>query len=153
MIKKLINYWEVLIIFFLSLTPLLWLKDNQIIIGHDSGFRLDIWEYFKNLFYSWSPLTNFQSRLKFITSRTTGSDASGLMTPLISEHPTIVNTIKINNIEVWNMGYTNGFESVNSFIIRLRIFIKLPFIKTTEDLTFRKYPAMKYYFTDIIKLL
>lgn len=57
--KKLIDYWEIFIIFLFSLTPLLWLKDNQVIIGHDSGFRLNIFEYFKNLFYSWSPLTNF----------------------------------------------------------------------------------------------
>jgi len=57
--KKFINYWEIFIIFIFSLTPLLWLKNNQIIIGHDSGFRLNILEYFESLFYSWSPLTNF----------------------------------------------------------------------------------------------
>lgn len=57
--NKINDYWEVFVIFLFSLTPLIWLKNNQIIIGHDSGFRLDILEYYKNLFYSWSPLVNF----------------------------------------------------------------------------------------------
>ncbi len=59
MIKKLKNYWEIFIIFLLSLTPLIWLKDNQIILGHDSGFRLNYLDHLRNLFYSWNPISNF----------------------------------------------------------------------------------------------
>ncbi len=59
MINKLKNYWEIFIIFLLSLTPLTWLKDNQIILGHDSGFRLNYLDHFRNLFYSWSSISNF----------------------------------------------------------------------------------------------
>src|SRR3989344_4892220 len=59
MINKLKNYWEIFIIFLLSLTPLIWLKDNQIILGHDSGFRLNYLDHFRNLFYSWSSISNF----------------------------------------------------------------------------------------------
>src|SRR3989338_8830772 len=59
MINKLKNYWEIFIIFVLSLTPLIWLKDNQIILGHDTGFRLNYLDHFRNLFYSWSSTSNF----------------------------------------------------------------------------------------------
>lgn len=54
MIKKFIShYWEVFIIFFLSLTPLLWLRQGEVILGHDSGFRLDPFRYLQTLWYSW----------------------------------------------------------------------------------------------------
>lgn len=50
---------EIMLIFFLSLTPLLWLKENYIVLGHDSGFRLDPIQHLINLFYSWDPSSNF----------------------------------------------------------------------------------------------
>ncbi|MEK7572844.1 MAG: hypothetical protein AAB531_00310 [Patescibacteria group bacterium] len=59
MINKLKNYWEIFIIFLLSLTPLTWFKDGQIILGHDSGFRLNYLDHLHNLFYSWSSANNF----------------------------------------------------------------------------------------------
>lgn len=59
MIGKIKKYWEVFIIFVFSLTPLFWLKDNEIIIGHDSGFRLNYLDHLINLFYSWNPIQNF----------------------------------------------------------------------------------------------
>lgn len=59
MIGKVKKYWEVFIIFLFSLTPLLWLKDNEIVIGHDSGFRLNYLDHLVNLFYSWNPVQNF----------------------------------------------------------------------------------------------
>lgn len=58
-IKKQSKLFEVMLLLFLSLTPLLWLKDNQIILGHDSGFRLDPVQHLINLFYSWDPSSNF----------------------------------------------------------------------------------------------
>lgn len=48
-----------MLLFFLSLTPLLWLKDGEIILGHDSGFRLNPIQHLVNLFYSWDPSSNF----------------------------------------------------------------------------------------------
>ncbi len=55
-IKK---YWEVFVIFIFSLTPLFWLKNNEIVIGHDSGFRLNYLDHLINLFYSWNSIQNF----------------------------------------------------------------------------------------------
>lgn len=53
--------FEVLFIFFLSLTPLLWLHRSEIIFGHDSGFRLNYLDHLRNIFYSWNPISNFGS--------------------------------------------------------------------------------------------
>lgn len=50
---------EILIIFFLSLTPLIWFHGDEIFLGHDSGFRLDWTAQLPNLFYSWDPKVNF----------------------------------------------------------------------------------------------
>lgn len=50
---------ELLVIFLFSLTPLLWLKGNEVIIGHDSGFRLNYLDHLINLFYSWNSIQNF----------------------------------------------------------------------------------------------
>lgn len=58
LVKK-IKLFEVLLLFLLALTPLLWLNDGQIVLGHDSGFRLDPVQYLINLFYSWDPSSNF----------------------------------------------------------------------------------------------
>lgn len=58
-IKKHTKLFEIILLFILSLTPLLWLRDNQIILGHDSGFRLDPIQHLINLFYSWDPSSNF----------------------------------------------------------------------------------------------
>jgi hypothetical protein len=46
---------EVCFILLLSLIPLLWLKNDQIVLGHDSGFRTSMSEYYHDLFYSWNP--------------------------------------------------------------------------------------------------
>lgn len=51
--------YEIIFLFLLSLTPFLWLKPNQLILGHDSGFRLNPVDHIGNLFYSWSANTNF----------------------------------------------------------------------------------------------
>lgn len=51
--------FEVLSLFILSLTPLLWFKDDQIILGHDSGFRLNPLRYWMSLLYSWNPVLSF----------------------------------------------------------------------------------------------
>lgn len=52
---------ELLFLFLISLTPFFWLKQSQIILGHDSGFRVHMLEYFKQLFYSWNPTNGFGS--------------------------------------------------------------------------------------------
>lgn len=69
LMKKFFNYitynsshykkLEVLFIFLLSLTPFLWLKGNEVILGHDAGFRLNPIGHLKSLLYSWSPIANF----------------------------------------------------------------------------------------------
>ena len=50
---------EITVIFTCSLTPLFWLHGNQIVLGHDSGFRVNSLEYLKSLFYSWDSYHNF----------------------------------------------------------------------------------------------
>lgn len=53
------KYWELLFLFILSLTPLLWFKDGSVVLGHDSGFRLNPLNYWQSLYYSWNPISNF----------------------------------------------------------------------------------------------
>ena len=53
------QWWEIAIIFFLSLTPLFWFRGNEMLLGHDSGVRLDYMAQLPNLFYSWDPKVNF----------------------------------------------------------------------------------------------
>ncbi|MDO8621208.1 MAG: hypothetical protein Q7R31_02915 [Candidatus Levybacteria bacterium] len=55
------KFFEILFIFLISLTPFLWLRNGQVILGHDSGFRLDSFTYWLNLLYSWNPIPNFGS--------------------------------------------------------------------------------------------
>ncbi len=58
-IKKRTKLLEVILLFFFSLTPLLWLRQGEIILGHDAGFRLDPIQHLVNLFYSWDTSANF----------------------------------------------------------------------------------------------
>lgn len=44
---------EALIILLFSLTPLLWLSGSEIVVGHDSGFRLNPQAHMQKLTYSW----------------------------------------------------------------------------------------------------
>lgn len=57
--KFLFKYWEIILILLLSLSPFLWLKEGEIILGHDSGFRLNPFQHLFNLFYSWNSISNF----------------------------------------------------------------------------------------------
>lgn len=50
---------EALLILAFSLTPLLWLSGNEIIFGHDSGFRLNYGEHLSNFLFAWNPYVNF----------------------------------------------------------------------------------------------
>src|SRR3990167_3908795 len=55
MIKKIfINYWELLVLVILSLTPFIWFGNKETLIGHDSSFHLDSWQYWLNTMYSWN---------------------------------------------------------------------------------------------------
>lgn len=47
------------ILFIFSLTPLLWLRNSAMILGHDSGFRLNFIQHLRNLWYAWYPNTNW----------------------------------------------------------------------------------------------
>lgn len=51
--------FEIIIIFLLSLTPTIWLRSNEVILGHDSGFRIHPFNHLVRLFYSWNPNINF----------------------------------------------------------------------------------------------
>lgn len=64
MIKRLFNakktfLIEVLFIFLLSLTPLLWFKQEHIIVGLDSGYAIDHVGYFNQRSYTWLSSQNF----------------------------------------------------------------------------------------------
>lgn len=51
-------FGEILLLLLLSLVPLWWFRGEQMLIGHDSGFRLLPVEHLKNLFYSWNSYIN-----------------------------------------------------------------------------------------------
>lgn len=53
--------FEVVVLFILSLLPLIWFHDNTLLLGHDSGFRLNPNNHLYNLFYSWNTSANFGS--------------------------------------------------------------------------------------------
>lgn len=55
MINKLKNYWEIFIILFLGLSPLLWYKNpNSLALGHDMGFPIDPIVFFKDRLFLWT---------------------------------------------------------------------------------------------------
>lgn len=54
---------ELLGIIALSLTPLIWFKNNSLVLGHDSGFRIKFLKYLYDLFYSWNPNVGFGADL------------------------------------------------------------------------------------------
>lgn len=45
---------DFLVIAVLSLIPLLWIPDGQILTGHDSGYPINVLEAYKNRFYTWN---------------------------------------------------------------------------------------------------
>lgn len=49
------KYWELLVIIFLGLTPLLWYKfPNSLALGHDMGFPIDPIMFFKDRLFLWT---------------------------------------------------------------------------------------------------
>ncbi len=50
--------FELLILFILSLTPLLWFGNGSVIIGHDSGFRFNITHHMEMLWNTFNPSVN-----------------------------------------------------------------------------------------------
>lgn len=47
-------FFDLLVILIIGLIPLLWFKDNTVILGHDSGLPLDSLVHFKDRLYVWS---------------------------------------------------------------------------------------------------
>jgi hypothetical protein len=50
------KYGELIVIGFLSLTPLWWLRNGSVIMGHDSGYRFPEAGILSQLFFSWNPV-------------------------------------------------------------------------------------------------
>ncbi len=57
--KRLHYLLEVFFLFICSLTPILWLGNGAIVMGHDSGFRMNPFGYLKTLWFSWNPYSGF----------------------------------------------------------------------------------------------
>lgn len=57
--KYKIYIFEILFLILLSLTPLLWFKQNHIVIGIDSGFPVDYVKYFQQREFTWLGSQNF----------------------------------------------------------------------------------------------
>lgn len=57
--EKLEVMMNIIILFVFSLTPLFWLHGNEVILGHDSGFRINAVEHMKNFLFGWNPYINF----------------------------------------------------------------------------------------------
>jgi len=73
--KRLQTIAEIIVIFLLSLTPVLWLRPGEIVLGHDSGFRLDPFGYLRTLWYSWDQTVGY------------GADVNGSKGFLIAQLP------------------------------------------------------------------
>lgn len=55
MINKIKKHWEILIILFLGLTPLLWYKNsNSLALGHDMGFPTNPIVFFQDRLFLWT---------------------------------------------------------------------------------------------------
>ena len=65
------NFWFIVVILILGLTPLLWYKSTSIALGHDMGFPLNPLNWFKDRLWAWSDKNNL------------GSDQSVLMGSVI----------------------------------------------------------------------
>lgn len=50
---------ELIILFIFSLSPFLWLRGQEILIGHDSGVRLNFLDNLQSYLYAWDPIANF----------------------------------------------------------------------------------------------
>lgn len=63
--KKIISFLkqqkslEIFFLILISLTPLLWLRDGSVIIGHDTGFYLNPVDRWKAYLYAWLPRDGF----------------------------------------------------------------------------------------------
>ena len=69
--KFLKKYWEILIIIFLGLTPLLWYKNpNSLALGHDMGFPINPIVFFQDRLFLWT------DRIGFGWDQTLGSAAT-----------------------------------------------------------------------------
>lgn len=53
------TFFELLFLFCVALVPLTWYKTDHVILGHDSGLRLNYPVYFQQLVYNWNPTINF----------------------------------------------------------------------------------------------
>jgi hypothetical protein len=51
--KHKLSLIEIGILLLFSLVPILWLHSGQVIIGHDSGFRIVPWKHLIDIFYTW----------------------------------------------------------------------------------------------------
>jgi hypothetical protein len=50
--------FEITLLFLLSLTPILWVHNGFVILGHDSGFRFQIMEHMKRFVATWNSSLN-----------------------------------------------------------------------------------------------
>lgn len=50
--------FNILALFILALTPLVWLPEGHILTGHDSGYPINVLEAYKNRFFSWNSTEN-----------------------------------------------------------------------------------------------
>lgn len=57
--KSLTNIFLTAIVFLLSIIPLLWLKDNQILLGYDNVYPLNAIDFLKDRFFSWTQTQGF----------------------------------------------------------------------------------------------
>src|SRR4030042_4506260 len=50
---------ELIIVFIVGLTPLLWFHGNQVILGHDSGLTLFLISHFTDRLFAWTERFGF----------------------------------------------------------------------------------------------
>ncbi|MFC1646675.1 hypothetical protein ACFL1A_00170 [Patescibacteria group bacterium] len=48
------RYFDLLIIIIVGLVPLLWFPPDHMVVGHDSGYPIDVFNIFANRFFTWN---------------------------------------------------------------------------------------------------
>jgi len=120
---------EVVILFFLSWTPFFWLKSDQVILGHDAGFRLDMTNYLRDLWYSWTPSPGF------------GADWTLNKGFLIAQTPETFFTFVTNDVSLGQrLSFVFWFFMIG---LSMYIFVK-HFFPRKEFFTFRIFSSLFY---------
>lgn len=97
---------DILILFLISLVPLLWFKSQQVVVGLDSGYSINYIQYFQQRVFTWFAPHNF------------GADMSIEIGAVIySAFPAFVKALGVSDYNVQKVVFVSWF-----FIISLSMY-------------------------------